>query len=1230
MVGDFNRLYIAAIALPILAGAITAPALADPVARSAPAAGAVIARKAGEEVRFIDLSNWQVIDLKQDLLTGDILRTNATGQLAIVFSDRTQVRLGRNSSLVVKQMTAGTSADTILELQSGTIWARAERGGPGVRVETPAAAAAIRGTDWTMTVKGSQTSLQVLEGLVELSNPQGSVDVQQGEGAVASIGQAPRKIVIVESDDREQMLYYLAPRNAFSFMPASPLPVAEMRRQADRIAAIPASRRKTEDILTLAEVQTSLEGHAQAQATLALLNGRTLSSAERGRLELMKGIFAAAERRYDEAAKLFVSASPRLDAKRGNVAAYGSYYARSLAKPDRVERPPTAVNSSYAALLKAYAAGFLEDIPAAIKVIRDAERQFPNDPTLPAYRSQLAILLNDRAQVQEAIGRSLAIDPAEPTALEARANYRADFEGDLEGALADIQAALKTAPGSTGFWNALGNIQSARGDDRSAEAAFKKSIALDPHDPVAYSNLANHYLSQYRVEEAKALINKALEVDPSFDLALVDRGRYHLQTGNLDAGLEDMLGGTVANPAYSAGQTMLAAAHYEKGDRIAAGQALDNADRLDNNSPAVSAFRTALAIDSYDSEGAIRHAQDYVKRSRARGGYYKSLGANQAAGSTLNDAFRFQGMNSWAEYYSDAVFDPFAGTAYLDQSIRGSADIFANDYSPGTDIFNNSANGQSFSGFLQGLMLEPHMISGRSRSANFFRRPFFETSLGGGVTDTSGELGYVAEGEVRGYSNLPFPISFYGNLKWETVPESRDVVALSDLVTENKVLGGNGYLTANPTPYDRIVLYFNDAKADFSRDVQIEAPPILYGIPLAGIAPLTTERDVSSRVTNGGLGWSHTFGYRNVLNAGLLYSGLNNEDQEYLEFDFGLPFPVVRQTDEFSQKTYIAAINHAVGSGNLTWRYGLEGGWIDTRQMQTAEDLRPPFLGGGTVTTSDISERSTIGRVYVDLLHEISQDLKAEYSLFGSYVESDSTDIARLEPRLGLAWSPADGQWLRAGFMRSSIDISTPTLSPIGIVGLQPNQVSVGTEGYVDTYALRWDAEWTPDFFTAVEFQHQDLDDPRISIPLVATPFAISEGRIDRASASANLLLGHGFGLSSTLAYTASEDEDPASATFGNSLPYIPEWAGQVALTWVNEANVKATIAANYVGQRVNEGGTDLDDYWTLDANLVWEPFDKLFELELAAFNLLDEEIELNAGLPGWGRVFKGTLKVRF
>jgi len=1233
MAGAINRFYLAAVTLPILAGGLTLPAAAEPVQRSGQAAGAVIARKAGEEVRFIDVSAWQFVDLKQDLVTGDVLRTNANGQLAILFSDRTQVRLGRNSSLVVKQITASTNADTVLELQSGTIWARAERGGPGVQVQTPAAAAAIRGTDWTMTVKGDQTSLNVLEGVVQFSNPQGSVEVRQGEGAVASIGQAPRKIVIVDSDDREQMLFFLPPREAFERMPPSAQPVAEMRRNADRIMAIPAERRSTEDWVSLAEAQLSLEGRQKTRQTLAMLKGRHLSAAQQARVTLIEAVLTASETRYAEAAKLFEKAQHGLDAKRKGIALYGGYYARALADPNRVEALPPQVGGSDGAFLRAYALGFLQDLKAAIKVLHEAERQYPEDPELPAYRGWLAVLLNDRAQAEEALNRSLSIDPAEPTALEARSHFRAGFKGDYEGALADLEAAIKVAPGGSTTWNAIGNVQAARNANREAEAAFKKSIELDPQDPLSHANLALFYLDIGRIKDAKREIDAALAIDPAFDIALVARGRYYLQTGELDKAVDDLLAASVANPGYSQAQLLLAAANYEKGDRVPAEQATESAERLDDNDPVISALRTAVAIDNYDSEGAIRNAQEYLRRSRARGGDFTSLGANQQAGSTLNDAFRLQGMNAWGEYYSDAAFDPFAGTAYIDQSIRGSANPFVNNYFYGDDVITNTPNGQAFSSFLQGLMLEPHIISGRSRSANIIRRPFFEGSIGGGINMAGGEHDYIGEGDIQGYSNLPFPISFYGNLRWQRVPDSRDIGALTDLDTENKILGGNGYLTASPTPYDRFVLYYNDAKSESNRDFAFDADPSgLFGLgPLGFTVPFISQQNVSGRAVNGGLGWSHTFGYQNVLNAALLYSGIETKDRQYGEFDFfGFPIPVGIQTDTFRQDAYVAAINHTVGSDNLTWRYGIEGGWVDSRQSQVYENLVPIGLIPPALDSSlSASDRSAIGRVYVDLLHEITPDLKAEYALFGSYAESAETKT-RIEPRLGIAWAPAEKQWLRAGFMRSSLDISTPTLSPIGIVGLQSNPVSVGIDGYIDTYAFRWDAEWTPDVFTALEFQHQDLDDLRIAVPLSSVPFTTSEGRIDRGSVNANLLLGHGFGLSSTLAYTDSEDLDPASATFGGPLPFVPEWAGQLALTWVNEANVKATLAANYVGTRVDEAGVELDDYWTLDASLTWEPFDKRFELDLTAYNLLDENIEVSAGTPGWGRSFKGTLKVRF
>jgi tetratricopeptide (TPR) repeat protein len=475
------QLFLAAAATACLA----APAAAQVVPRNQPPAGSVIARKSGEEIRFIDVSAWQTVDLAQDLLAGDVLRTNATGQLAVLFADRTQMRLGRNTTLLVKEI--GAASDSLFALQAGSIWGRAQRGGIGLTVETPAAAAAIRGTDWSLSVDADgRTSLIVLEGLVELSNEFGSVSAAEGEAAVASIGQAPTKIIIVDPDDREQMLFYLSLRGSFTFLPASPLPSPEMRRERLRIANVSESDRSAEDWVTLAETALSYEGRQAALAASVEARRFRLTAAQEARLDLIDALIAGAEQRYGDAARLFARAAPHLDPRRRAVAAYSGYFARSLADPDRVEQPPSLEGSGpYGALAAALTAGFLQDTKAAIEVIRRAEARFPDDPTLPAVRAQFALLLDDREQVREAVEQALALDPDDPTALEARANYRAGIESDLEGALADLERAVAIAPGSTTIWNALGLVQSARGANREAERRSSAPSSSIPTIPSA-------------------------------------------------------------------------------------------------------------------------------------------------------------------------------------------------------------------------------------------------------------------------------------------------------------------------------------------------------------------------------------------------------------------------------------------------------------------------------------------------------------------------------------------------------------------------------------------------------------------------------------------------------------------------------------------------------------------------------------------------------------------------
>ncbi|RVI28823.1 FecR domain-containing protein [Sinorhizobium meliloti] len=1182
-------------------------ALAEPVPRPSPAAGSVIARKSGEEVRFVDVSNWRVVDLSQDLLPGDVLRTNATGALAVLFRDHTQIRLGRNTALRVKQIGAG---DTNLGLESGTIWARAERGGEGLVIDTPAAAAAIRGTDWTLTVgTDGKTSLVVLEGVVELSNAYGRVTVKQGEGAVAAIGSAPAKIVIVTPKDREQMLFHLSLRNAFVWMPATPFSVPEMRRERARIEASPAASRPAEEWLTLAEIYLSLNGRDKAQAALAEAASRGLTRSQAARADLVKALIAGSSNRYEEAARLFARAERGLDPSRRTIAAYGGYFARGLADPARVEEPPRNASGRYAGMARAWTAGFREDIPAAIAVIKKAEQQYPDDPTLPAARAQLALLLDDRDELRDGVERALSIDPDDPTALEARAHYRYHIDNDLEGALADLERALKTAPGSSSIWNSLGLVQGARGDNRAAEAAFKQAIALDPLDPVSHANLAIQYMDEMRMAEAKREIDTALSVDPSFDVALVARGRHHMQNGEADKAVEDLLAGSTANPAYSNAQLLLAAAHYEKGDRIPAAQALDNADRLDPNDPVVATVRTAIAIDAYDADAAIRNAQEALRRTRAKGGDTAALGANQEQGSTLNDAFRLQGLDAWGQYYGDAVFDPFTGASYVDQAVRGSVNPFFNAYDFAANAVTNTVNTASFSALIQGLLIEPHMLASRERTVNLLRSPFFETELGGGFIANEDHTGWVGEAAVRGFTVSPFPISVYGTFQWE---EPRDAVESGGARLERdlRIIGGNGYVTASPTPDDRIVAFANYSDVEETQQFLPVPPDLEIGDESSGII---------SR-----LAWSHTFGYRNVGNAALFFKELRTVDSLAVRDATGTGNLEI----EAKERTYIAAMSHMYGDGDLTWRYGLEGGKMRSDNRVAFTSVPPPPVQPSPIFDSDTY---AVAKAYIDGLYEITPDLKVEGALFARYIEDVNDNDIRLEPKLGIAWAPAEGHWLRAALQREGYNFGSATLAPVGIVGLQPNQFLIGTEGYADTLALRWDAEWSDWLFTAVDYQHQEIRDGSIATPVTSpflplTDFHFDKGRLDRVAVTANMALGHGFGLSATVARIESED---LSAGAGGDLPFLPEYSGQVALTFVNTANVKTTVAANYVGERT-DGTTTLDDFWTLDAALQWEPFDKRFEVELAGFNLLDEEFDIRDGLPGWGPTVKGTVKVRF
>jgi tetratricopeptide (TPR) repeat protein len=1242
-----------------------------------------VAAKGGEEMRFVREDLWRGVELRQDVVGGDTLRTNAIGTLAILFADQTQIRVGRQSTLVVREVATG-QGNTQLDLQAGQVWARAARGGTGVDVRTPAAVAAIRGTDWSLSVDPSgKTSLIVLEGVVELSNAQGSVTVRQGEGAVAAIGQAPTKFVLVNSNDREQMLFYYGLRDAFTGLPATGLKGPAMRAERARLVAIPPDARRAEDWLSLAEISLELDGRAGAAAALAEARRLPLSAAQRARADLVAGLLAGAGRRWSEAAALFARAERGVGGDRRVTAAYGRYIAASMADPKRaLPEPRVQGGGPMAAMAQAFVAGFRQDLNAAAEVIKAAEKKYPNDARLAVFSAQLAFLLNRRDDMRASLARAVALDPDDPEVLLASGGVKAAIDSDIEGALADMRRAAAIAPGNASVWNGIGLVESERDATLEAEAAFRRAIAEDPDDPVAYANLAIHILDQNRVDEAGALIDRAFELDPAFHAGYVHRGRYLLQKGRGDEAIASILAGLAANPAYSQGLLMAAAAYYQNGEEELARQALDNADRLDPNDPVVSVARTAFAIDGYRADEAILSAREALRRYRARGGYFAPLAVNRQGGSFMADAYRFVGLNEWGRFYGDRVFNPFEAASYFDQAASFRPRLTLGEPRV-SDVEDANLDLTSLNLVVQGLFFDPLAVSGRIGRTDILRRPFLDAEVGGELVDRDGRLGWRTEANVAGFVNNPIPTSFSLNAS-RTRGNERNVLF------QEEADSGSVFIGMAPSAADRFLVFGTASEG---------RPGLVSPLP----PERASERRDDTSVTAGG-GWSHTFGHRNVLTGALFYTrgdsrqaqsesgaGLVQESPS----DLGFPFPglaersylaALRQESDRRSRVdgTVAALGHTFGLGDFTLRSGLEGQTGETRadarsvSLEAYRETAPPggigpfdlnrlngqesrltssfravrgyadlfwrpsdrfeLQAGGQYAFADIDSRGTVTTVNGFNFYNVDPFLPFLPPLSGPVRNSTTTtrpvvteqESSRFDPRVGAAFSPVEGHWLRAAYRYDTEFPLGLTLSPVTTVGLIPNPVPTNGSSRTETLALRWDAEWSPQVFTAVEYQRQDVRGLDLPILNTLASLDLDRGRIDRLSATANVWLGHGIGVFGTVG--AAETENlTGGAFYGRQIPFIAERFARAGLTFVHPSRLKVTLAQSFFGDITGDlTGQALKDFRTTDASITWETPDRHLLLGLTALNLFDEDYRFAPNVPGTGRTVAASLKARF
>lgn len=433
-------------------GAAPAATAADGLAKVAVVQNQVEAKKASAD-------GWAPSTRDQALFAHDRIRTGAASRAALLYSDQTLHRMGEKSELEILPPN-GTSGSGLLNVVTGRHYFATRTPKDFGKVQTPTVTAAIKGTEFAVDVaEDGTTTITMIEGTVEASNPYGSVTVVKGEQAVAAPGSAPQKRIVVH------------PRDAVAWALHYPAVVGGA------------------DAARLAGMGTTGEGLNRAATLLS-----------QGQVEEARPLVAAGGR--DPVALALASV----------IAVAGN--AREDARRLADEAVAAGPDSASAALAASFAAQAGFDLAAASSQAERAARLDPDNPEAQARVAELRMAAGDLDGAREAAERAVRRDAKSPRAhsvlgFVALAQYKADE------ALDEFTRAVDADPSFAMAWLGRGLATIRQGNLEAGREMMQTAVTLDPDDAILRSYLGKAYQEEHRTGPAAKELAAAKDLDPN-------------------------------------------------------------------------------------------------------------------------------------------------------------------------------------------------------------------------------------------------------------------------------------------------------------------------------------------------------------------------------------------------------------------------------------------------------------------------------------------------------------------------------------------------------------------------------------------------------------------------------------------------------------------------------------------------------------------------------------------
>lgn len=460
---------------------------------AASVAGKIISLQGQGDARATPHAEWKPAAIQQRLGEGDFVRTRDASRMAILLSDQTQIRLAANSMMQVKQIGDEQDRGTILKQHAGRSWAQSKNVPNKLTVETPTAIAAIRGTDWEISVADDgAATLTVLSGEVQFSNAQGAVSVRVGEQALAREGMAPVKRVLQNPRSRVQWV------SSFT---------ADPRRYPELVAA--------SDPALTALARLLERGHlAEARAHCASLLQRPDIPAA---VHLLWADFMVQEGAFEQALALLREGAQQYP----DDARFDAWRARLHLAQDEVAEAraalasaaPRKLHQAEVSLVRAELARFEGDAAATLSAYDAALRQQPDSARAWLGLGSAQSEREATAPARQALQQAAHLDPDLP-GLGGEIGTLETFADNLARARAAFNEAIRKQPDDYIALTGLGLTELKAGAPRAALDALLAATLIEPRYARAQLYLAVAYYQQDRAKDALFALSRARELDP--------------------------------------------------------------------------------------------------------------------------------------------------------------------------------------------------------------------------------------------------------------------------------------------------------------------------------------------------------------------------------------------------------------------------------------------------------------------------------------------------------------------------------------------------------------------------------------------------------------------------------------------------------------------------------------------------------------------------------------------